>query len=217
MPTPSWPGMKGGFGFDRPVAVCRVDVGVAQPRRFDSDEHLAVPRTGDLHVLNAKGLAELVDDCCFHGAPPVWWAGAGSRDGFEAERHNRPARGGPVVSLAGICRGQAVTSVAPLRVGARRAPGVVGPPGVDDPEEDEQGHEAGEDERRDRTPKGDFSEDAEAVRLEQQATKRGALEHRLHLAPQPRCIAANPWAGPWRPRSAGRRSSRHRSPAGARR
>ena len=42
-------------GLDRPVPVRGVDVGVAEPRRFELHEHLATPRVGGRYVFELSG------------------------------------------------------------------------------------------------------------------------------------------------------------------
>jgi hypothetical protein len=57
-------------GLDRPVAVRRVNVGVAQATRLDPDEHLAVTRLGLGDVLDPQRLGEVMNDGGFHGGLP---------------------------------------------------------------------------------------------------------------------------------------------------
>jgi hypothetical protein len=47
-----------------------VHIGVAETAGLDLDDDLAVARLADGNVFNLEGTAELVDDCCFHGALP---------------------------------------------------------------------------------------------------------------------------------------------------
>src|SRR5208282_907889 len=67
------------------------------------------------------------------------------------------------------------------RVGGEKLLVLARLPGVSEAEADQHCHDAGEAECCDRTPEGDLGDQAEAVGLEQQAPKRGALEDRLHL------------------------------------
>ena len=55
------------------------------------------------------------------------------------------------------------------------------PAGVPESEGDQDCHDTGQGEGGDRCDQGDGGEGAEGVGLEQQTTKRGALEHGLHL------------------------------------
>jgi hypothetical protein len=50
----------------RPVAVGRVDVGVAESRRLDVDDDLTGTRGGDRPLLDLQRAAEFVHDGCFH-------------------------------------------------------------------------------------------------------------------------------------------------------
>jgi hypothetical protein len=56
---------------DRPVAVRRVDVGVAEAAGVDPDEHLAVARLGPGDVLDAQRLGEVMNDGGFRGGLPL--------------------------------------------------------------------------------------------------------------------------------------------------
>jgi len=51
---------------DRPVAVRRMDIGMAQAGCLDTDQHLPTSghRLGD--ILDAKVMGEIMDDCCLH-------------------------------------------------------------------------------------------------------------------------------------------------------
>ena len=51
---------------DRPVAVSRVEVGVADPAGDELDQRLAGSGDGDGEVLDGQPAAELLDDCCVH-------------------------------------------------------------------------------------------------------------------------------------------------------
>ncbi|KAF1852498.1 hypothetical protein Lal_00037231 [Lupinus albus] len=59
-------GNERGGGFDRPVAMGRVQVGMADAAGFELDQDLARTRRGDGHLFNRQGLAEFADDGRFH-------------------------------------------------------------------------------------------------------------------------------------------------------
>jgi hypothetical protein len=54
------------FRFDGPIAMCGVEVGVADPGRRDADEDLILVRLRNGYFLNDERLAEFADDGCFH-------------------------------------------------------------------------------------------------------------------------------------------------------
>ena len=96
--------------------------------------------------------------------------------------------------------------------------GVLGDPAeVQEPEQGQHQHDAGQDERDDGGHQGDLAEGPEGVGLEQQAPQGRALEHRLHRLLGRGVRRRSPWAGPWPWPRAGRRSGPRRSPGGARR
>jgi hypothetical protein len=43
-----------------------MDIGVAQTRGLDLDQHLTVTRLGHRHLIDQKGLAKLTDNSCLH-------------------------------------------------------------------------------------------------------------------------------------------------------
>jgi hypothetical protein len=65
-------GDERGSRLDRPVAVGRVDVGVAQARGLDLDKDLSRAGLGVRHILEAERLGEIVDNGCFHGGSPCF-------------------------------------------------------------------------------------------------------------------------------------------------
>jgi hypothetical protein len=56
------------FRFDRPIAVCGVEVGVADPGRGDADEDLILVRLRNGYFLDCERLAELAHNSCLHRA-----------------------------------------------------------------------------------------------------------------------------------------------------
>ena len=62
--------MAGNEGWNwlyRPIAGCRMQIGVADAARFHFDQNFARTRLWHRNILNRKGLAELCDDGGFHG------------------------------------------------------------------------------------------------------------------------------------------------------
>ena len=61
-------GYEGEGRFCGPIAVGRVQVGVADPSLHDLYQGLARPRLRDGYLSHSQGLAEPLDNCRFHGS-----------------------------------------------------------------------------------------------------------------------------------------------------